>query len=199
MIMNVVISAPSGSGKTTIINELMSSDPRFEFSVSTTTREKRNGEEEGKDYHYIKPEEFENMIEHGEFLEWAIVHGNYYGTLKKEIDRISDTGNIPIFDVDVQGGLSLKKKLDDAVFIFIIPPSRTALKERLIQRKTDHKDIIELRLRNAEEELKSYQIYDYIVVNDDLDGALERLKSIIAAEFCRLDRMKNFITNWRSK
>ncbi len=199
MIMNVVISAPSGSGKTTIISELMSSDQRFEFSLSTTTREKRGGEEEGKDYHYVKPAEFKMMIEQGEFLEWAVVHGNYYGTLKKEIDRISDTGNIPIFDVDVQGGMSLREKLEDAVFIFIIPPSRAALEERLVQRKTDNKDIIELRLKNADEELKSYQIYDYIVVNDNLDHAVERLKAIITAELCRLDRMRNFITNWRSK
>jgi guanylate kinase len=197
--MNVVISAPSGSGKTTIINELMSSDPRFEFSISTTTREKRNGEEEGRDYHYVKTAEFEKMIERDEFLEWAMVHGNYYGTLKKEIDRISGTGNIPIFDVDVQGGLSLKEKLEDAVYIFIMPPSRAALEERLTQRRTDNKDIIELRLKNADKELKSYQIYDYIVVNDDLDTALERLRSIITAEFCRLDRMRNFLTNWRSK
>jgi guanylate kinase len=197
--MNVVISAPSGSGKTTIINELMSSDPRFEFSISTTTREKRNGEEEGRDYHYVKTAEFEKMIEKGEFLEWAMVHGNYYGTMKKEIDRISGTGNIPIFDVDVQGGMILKEKLDDAVFIFIMPPSRAALEERLTQRRTDNKDIIELRLKNADKELKSYQIYDYIVVNDYLDTALERLRSIITAEFCRLDRMRNFITNWRSK
>jgi guanylate kinase len=197
--MNVVISAPSGSGKTTIINELMSSDPRFEFSISTTTREKRNGEEEGRDYHYVKTAEFEKMIEKGEFLEWAMVHGNYYGTMKKEIDRISGTGNIPIFDVDVQGGKILKEKLDDAVFIFIMPPSRAALEERLTQRRTDNKDIIELRLKNADKELKSYQIYDYIVVNDYLDTALERLRSIITAEFCRLDRMRNFLTNWRSK
>jgi guanylate kinase len=197
--MNVVISAPSGSGKTTIINELMLSDPRFEFSLSTTTREMRSGEEEGKDYNYVKPVEFEKMIERGEFLEWAVVHGNYYGTLKKEIDRISDTGNIPIFDVDVQGGLSLKEKLEDAVFIFIIPPSQAALEERLTRRKTESKNSIELRLKNAEEELKSCEIYDYIVVNDDLEHALDRLKSIITAEFCRFDRMINFITNWRSK
>jgi guanylate kinase len=197
--MNVVISAPSGSGKTTIINELMLSDPRFEFSLSTTTREMRSGEEEGKDYNYVKPVEFEKMIERGEFLEWAVVHGNYYGTLKKEIDRISGTGNIPIFDVDVQGGLSLKEKLEDAVFIFIIPPSQAALEERLTRRKTESKNSIELRLKNAEEELKSCEIYDYIVVNDDLEHALDRLKSIITAEFCRFDRMINFITNWRSK
>lgn len=199
MIMNVVISAPSGSGKTTLINRLMSSDPRFEFSVSTTTRDKRSGEKAGKHYHYVEPDEFKKLVEQDEFLEWAVVHGNYYGTLKKEIDRISGTGNIPIFDVDVQGGRSLKEKLDDAVFIFIMPPSETALEERLKKRKTDNKDVIRLRLDNAVKELESIDIYDYIVVNDDLDKALERLKSIITAEICRLNRMKNFITNWRSR
>ncbi len=199
MIMNVVISAPSGSGKTTLINRLMLSDPRFEFSVSTTTRDKRSDEKEGKHYNYVEPDEFKKLIERDEFLEWAVVHGNYYGTLKKEIDRISGTGNIPIFDVDVQGGRSLKEKLDDAVFIFIMPPSESALEERLKKRKTDNKDVIRLRLNNAVEELESIHIYDYIVVNDDLDRALERLKSIITAELCRNNRMKNFIANWRSK
>ena len=193
--MQIVISAPSGAGKTTLIKELLLSDNRLEFSVSTTTREKRKKEVSHKSYNFVQIDEFKEMIKNDEFIEWAIVHENYYGTTKKEIDRITDAENIPIFDVDVQGGKLLKKKLDDAAFIFIMPPSIEVLKKRLQKRKTESKEQIKIRLQNALSELKEYHIYNYIVINDELNFAVDQLKSIITAELCKKERTKIDINN----
>jgi guanylate kinase len=191
---SIVISAPSGAGKTTLINKLLATDNRFEFSISVTTRPIRPGESNGKSYYFTGEKEFNNMIEKGEFLEWARVHGNYYGTTKKEIDRIKTIGKIPIFDVDVQGAASLKGRLDRAVYIFIVPPSRKALETRLRNRKTDSEEQIQIRLRNAIRELAEYARYDYIVVNDDLDMALSQLRSIVTADSCKQENVSHIIT-----
>ncbi len=190
---SIVISAPSGAGKTTLINRLLSSDDRFAFSVSTTTRPRRNNETDGKSYYFIPEDEFRGMVDRGEFIEWARVHGNCYGTSKKEIDRICRIGKIPIFDVDVQGARTLIGSLDSAVYIFIVPPSREVLESRLRNRKTDSEEQIQVRLRNAIRELGEYAQYDYIVVNDDLDVALNELRSIVTAELCRTEYVNHII------
>jgi guanylate kinase len=188
-----VVSAPSGAGKTTLINMLLSVDDRFGFSISTTTRPVRPGEIEGKSYYFTDVAGFRAMIEEGAFVEWARVHGNYYGTAKKEIDRILNTGKIPIFDVDVQGARAMKNAVDGAAYIFIVPPSREVLELRLRNRKTDSEEQIQIRLRNAIRELKEYALYDYIVVNDDLDTALNQVRSIVTAELCKKDIVSNII------
>ncbi len=192
--LSVVISAPSGAGKTTLINRLLSADDRFVFSISTTTRPKRAGETDGGSYYFVAESEFQELIKRDAFIEWARVHGNYYGTTKKEIDRICRAGKIPIFDVDVQGARTLQGKLDNAVYLFIVPPSREVLESRLRNRKTDSEEQIQIRMRNALREMKEYDLYDYIIVNDDLDVALNQLGSIVTAELCRKDKVSNIIT-----
>ena len=193
--ISIIISAPSGAGKTTIINKLLETDNRFEFSISTTTRGKRGKEIDGQDYCFISIDEFKKKIENDEFLEWAEVHGNYYGTLKKEIDRIAGIEKIPIFDVDFQGALQLKENIAKGVFIFIIPPDLEELEKRLRNRKSDSDKSIKLRLKNAVKELKNYYIYDYLVINDQIDSAVNKLESIITAELCRKDHLSDRLKN----
>ena len=191
--LSIVISAPSGTGKTTIINEILAQCEDVEFSVSSTTRSRRRGEEEGRNYYFISKEEFLNRIENGEFVEWAEVHGNFYGTLKKEIDRIRSMGKIPIFDVDVQGSRSLRGQVHGAVFIFVIPPSLEILEERLRNRNTDSAGQIELRLKNAISELHQYPLFDYILINDELSEAVLTFKSIIRSESNKSERMSTLV------
>ena len=191
---SIVISAPSGAGKTTLINMLLASDDRFGFSISTTTRPRRPGETDGISYYFTDEAGFRALIDGGSFIEWAKVHGNYYGTAKKEIDRIQNDGKIPIFDVDVQGARSMRSSLEEAAYIFIVPPSREVLESRLRNRKTDSEEQIQIRLQNAIRELKEYALYDYIVVNDDLDTALNKIRSIVTAELCKKDRVSDIIT-----
>lgn len=180
----LVISAPSGAGKTTLIKKLIAGDSRLMFAVSTTTRAIRQGEIEGESYYYVSTDDFNRMTDENEFAEWAHVHGNSYGTSKKEIDRIQSKGRIPVFDVDVQGAFNLKKTLANAVYVFIVPPSIAVLKERLLGRQTESADQIATRLSNVAGELSYYDMYDYIVVNDVIDDALSDMQSIIRAELC---------------
>ncbi len=198
--LSIVISAPSGAGKTTLIAKLLEADERLEFSVSTTTRPKRECEKCGRSYNFVGIDEFRKMIERDEFIEWAKVHGNYYGTTKKEIDRIRCAGKISVFDVDVQGARLLKGKWD-SIFIFIVPPDRETLISRLHKRKTDSESQIQIRLQTALSELTQYYLYDYIVVNNDIEIALNQIKSIITAELCRQHRNSNKISDileeWR--
>jgi guanylate kinase len=191
--MIFVISAPSGAGKTTLINRLLESESSFMFSISTTTRSRRKGEADGIHYHFVEKDDFCKMIENDEFVEWAEVYGNYYGTTKKEVDRIRKTGKIPLFDVDIQGSRSLKKQLKEGVFIFIIPPSLDVLKKRLIGRETENKEQLNLRLKNAYTEIAEYVNFDYVVINCDLESAFKRLMSIVVAEKCRMKNVKNEI------
>ena len=176
---SVIISAPSGAGKTTLIQKLLINNPIFEFAISTTTRQKRANEEDGKNYYFITYDEFMRMVDSGEFLEWAKVHDNYYGTTKKEVDRIKANSKIPIFDVDVQGARSLRNKLHNVISVFIIPPSIQELEKRLRHRSTETEYQITVRLNNALSELREYANYDYIVVNDDLNNALDDLNAIL--------------------
>ncbi len=180
--LSIVVSAPSGTGKTTLISRLLRMVPELAFVTSTTTREKRINEEEGKSYYYVSDKRFKEMCENNEFLEWAKVHGNCYGTTKKEVDRIQEAGKIPVFDVDVQGARSLKPVLDGAISIFIVPPSMEVLKSRLKERGTDSAEQVETRFNNAITELKEYTMYDYLVVNEKIDPALSDLYSIIRSQ-----------------
>jgi guanylate kinase len=191
--ITIVVSAPSGTGKSTIIGKLLSEDDSYTFVVSTTTRKMREGENESRNYYYTSLEDFQNKIRNDEFLEWAIVHKNYYGTTKKEIDRISRIGRIPLFDVDVQGARNLKQKLSDAVYIFIIPPSYDILRERLSKRNTETEEQIGIRMQNAVDELKEFVHYDYIVVNDTVEKACSDIKAIVKAEACRVSRFHDRI------
>ncbi len=183
--ISLVVSAPSGAGKTTIIKKVMDEDDRLGFSISTTTRTQRPGEINGKSYYFISREEFEKLINQDEFIEWAEVHGNLYGTLRKEIDRIRALGKIPLFDIDVQGGINLKNRLELSVMIFIIPPSLEILEQRLRNRKTDSEEQIKIRLANAIGELAQYGIYDYIIINDNISEAVNNFKTIVAAELMK--------------
>jgi guanylate kinase len=163
------------------------------FSISTTTRRMRKGEIDGFHYHFVSREEFCEMIKNNEFVEWAEVYGNYYGTTKKEVDRIRKSGKIALFDVDIQGSRSLKKQIKEGVFIFIIPPSLDVLKKRLIGRKTEDSEQLSLRLKNAYKEIAEYVNFDYVIINCDLESAFQRLKSIVIAEKCRKKNVKKEI------
>ena len=191
--LSLIISAPSGSGKTTIINKLLE-DPFYSFVISTTTRPPREGEIDGENYYFISSEQFQKMIKEDEFLEWAKVHNNYYGTTEKEIDRIKKLGHISVFDIDVQGFKQVQTKLTEYVSVFIIPPSLEILALRLRERNSDSEETIKLRLENAISELKEFKIYDYLVINDDLEEAVNNLKSIVNSVFSQ-QRIKKFNIN----
>jgi len=185
---SVIISAPSGAGKSTLISRIMKKDSRFSFSVSTTTRSPREGEKDGINYYFKDRKEFEQMIANDEFLEWAEVHGNLYGTSKKEVDRIHAAEKIPLFDIDVQGAKNIREKIA-GVFVFIVPPSMEELKRRLLSRSTDSQETIDLRIKNASAELAYAGIYDYVIVNDSLETAENDFFSVMRAEEIKTSRM----------
>ena len=177
----VIFSAPSGSGKTTIVRELLKSFPQFEFSISATSRKPRGQEQNGVDYYFMTKEEFRQRVERDEFVEWEEVYeGTCYGTLKSEMERIWSKGNVIIFDVDVMGGINLKKLFgEDACSMFIMPPSVEELERRLRGRGTDSEETILKRVAKAEFELSKAPEFDYTVVNDDLQVAIDEAKAII--------------------
>jgi guanylate kinase len=191
--LSLVISAPSGAGKTTLIKRLLTLDTGLEFVISTTTRPQRENEIEGESYYFTSCNEFQKNVVENKFIEWAKVHDNYYGVQKKEIDRIRDAGKIPVFDVDVQGAKNLKQSLHDAVFIFILPPSIEELAERLIRRRTDSDKQIRMRLETALHEIGEYHYYDYIVINDVMENAIHDLRSIIRAALLQKQRMAAYV------
>jgi guanylate kinase len=194
--LSIVVSAPSGAGKSTIIRLLLKLETGLEFSISTTTRVPRPDETEGVDYHFVSEESFEDMKKSDEFLEWAVVHRNKYATSKKEVDRIHRMGKIPIFDVDVQGARGLKERLEGGVFVFVIPPSPSVLQKRLRDRNTETEDTLRVRMHTMVAELQEYGNFDYIVVNDDVERAVNDFRAIIQAEQCRMRRMEPFIREW---
>lgn len=171
----VLFSAPSGSGKTTIIHKLLTRFDCFEFSISATSRQRRGTEQDGVDYYYLSYDEFMRRVSNGEFVEWEEVYeGICYGTLKSELTRIWNNGRYIIFDVDVKGGMNLKRYFgDDALSLFVMPPSMAVLEQRLRSRGTDTEESIKKRLSRAKEELKLASQFDYVVLNDDLDTAVE--------------------------
>jgi guanylate kinase len=189
-----VISAPSGAGKTTICKEIVDIFPELRHSVSYTTRPPRAGEIDGRDYHFIPIEEFRRMVEAGEFAEWAEVHGNCYGTSLRTLLDSRAAGIDLILDIDCQGAAQLKKSYTGGVFIFILPPDYHELRRRLSGRNLDPPDIIELRLRNAEAEIRESRWYDYVIINDVFTKAAEELKSVIIAERCRTFRVLEAVT-----
>ena len=177
----VIFSAPSGSGKTTIVRELLGIFPQFEFSISATSRLPRGSEQDGIDYYFLTNDEFRSLVEKDGFVEWQEVYaGTCYGTLRSELDRIWQKGNIILFDVDVMGGINLKRIFGgDACSIFIMPPSIGELERRLVGRGTDSPEVIAKRLAKAEFEISKSTEFDHIVVNDDLDAAVEATRRII--------------------
>lgn len=186
-----IISAPSGSGKSTLVGRLMESVPRLHFSVSYTTRARRGQEKPGESYHYISREEFEAAIARDEFLEYAKVFGNYYGTHRSELDKARQEGADLVLDIDVQGARQLKGKIPDAVSIFILAPSREILEARLRARSEDAEQVIERRLREAASEIRNYEAYDYILVNREVGAAADQLAAIVKAERIRRCRMED--------
>ena len=185
----IILSAPSGGGKTTIARRLLALRPDLGYSVSATTRAPREGEVHGKDYHFMSLDEFIAARDRGEFAEWATVHGNLYGTLRSEVQRVLDGGRHVIMAIDVQGAQQFHHAFPEAVLVFVLPPSADVLLSRLVKRDTEDAATLALRLRNAREELRAVDHYQYVVVNDDLDEAVARVSSIIDAEAARKARL----------
>lgn len=183
--MLIVVTGPSGSGKSTILRHVMRDLRGVRFSVSHTTRPRRLSEQDGRDYHFVAKEEFERMVRRSAFVEWAVVHGNYYGTSKREIAEKGKAGDV-ILDIDVQGAKQVRALGIAAVFVFIMPPVFRELKRRLKERGEDKPDVIERRLRTARREIMQAPHSDYVVINDKLDRAVLELESIILATRCRL-------------
>jgi len=185
-----VVSSPSGGGKGTLITRVLKSVPGVSYSVSFTTRAPRAGEVDGVDYFFVSPERFEQLVATDEFLEWARVHGNLYGTSREQVLREIAQRHDIILEVDVQGAASVRKLTADIVSIFIVPPSFEVLRNRLITRGTDSPVELELRLRNAANELRQYLAFDYVILNDDAERASAQLASIINAERARRQRQE---------
>jgi guanylate kinase len=184
-----IISAPSGSGKSTLVNEIRKLVPSLVFSVSYSTRPPRGSEQDGREYYFIARQEFEDMIRAGEFLEYADVFGNYYGTAKRFLREAREHGEDLILDIDVQGAAQVKQKVPEAVTIFVLPPSKDELDKRLRRRSqaehVDSEEIIQRRLAAARKEIENYSNYDYILVNDRLEESIDVLKAIVVAERIR--------------
>ncbi|HMB15477.1 MAG TPA: guanylate kinase [Pelovirga sp.] len=183
-----VVSAPSGAGKTSLCRELIDSFPEIGQSVSFTTRSMRAGERAGVDYHFVDRSTFEQMQENNQFAEWAQVHGNLYGTALKTLEQAADQRVDLLLDIDYQGATQLKKSCRHGVFIFILPPDLSELERRLRSRGTDAGEVINRRLEVAREEIAQAVWYDYLIVNDDLATAVNKIKSIVIAERCRSER-----------
>jgi guanylate kinase len=188
-----IISAPSGSGKSTLVNRLMQEVPNLTFSISYTTRPPRGHEVQDEDYHFTTREDFEARVARGEFLEYACVFGNYYGTHRSELESARARGKDLVLDIDVQGAGQLKKSIPDAVTIFVLAPSREILEHRLRSRGEDSDEVIRRRLADAAKEIGNYRLYDYILINEDIDESAKTLRSIVRAERVRRTRMEDKI------
>jgi guanylate kinase len=175
----VVISAPSGAGKTTIARAVLAAEPRLTFSVSATTRPKRPGEEEGEDYYFLSKEEFQRKVGSGEFVEWEELYGNYYGTLNREVEKAMLQGRHLLFDVDVNGGLSIKERYPEAMMVFIRPPDIETLRRRLAARGTEDAETMKRRMARVQMELEKGKGFDRQVVNDDLARAVAEVVKIV--------------------
>lgn len=185
----LVLSSPSGAGKSTIARNLLENDKGFELSVSVTTRPRRSSEIDGVHYHFRTRREFDNLRANDELLEWAEVHGNYYATPREPAERAMNEGRDMLFDIDWQGAEQLREKMQgDIVSVFILPPSMSELKVRLQRRAEDDAETISRRLANARNEIEHWRDYDYVVINRDLDRAYQQVLSIVAAERLRRDR-----------
>jgi guanylate kinase len=186
----LVLSAPSGTGKTTLARRFVDAHPEAEFSISMTTREPRGAERDGVDYHFVDALTFQQMIERDELVEWAEVHGNFYGSSRAAVERAFSTGGIAVFDIDVQGGQSIQRRYPEAVLVFVLPPSMAELERRLRERGTESEDAIRRRMLAARSELEGgTRAYDYLVVNDSVERAYVELEAIVTAERCRRGRV----------
>lgn len=188
-----VVSSPSGGGKGTLIRRTLEAVPELSYSISYTTRAPRSGEVNGREYFFVNRDTFEAMANRDEFLEWACVHGNLYGTAKRQVVQEMAAGVDIVLEVDVQGAASIRELMLDAVSIFILPPSYETLKQRLLARGTDSPEELTVRLKNAPEELRKFSCFDYVIINDDIDRAAHQLAAIISAERARCHRQEKLV------
>jgi guanylate kinase len=184
----IVVTGPSAVGKGTICQALLAENPGIQFSVSCTTRKARPGEVNGVEYFFLTQEEFKAKIDAGEFLEWAEVYGNYYGTLKSYVDEVREAGKDIILDIDRVGARSVRETYPDAVWVYVIPPSMEALRQRIVARGGDSPEAVARRLAEAPKWIEEGLSYDYVIINDDLHRAVQQLRSIIEAERFKMDR-----------
>ena len=182
----IIVSGPSGAGKSALASSVLGRIPNLGFSISYTTRQPRRNESDGVDYHFVTQEQFETLTRSGEWLEWAVVYGNYYGTSRKFIAERLAQGDDVLLDIDVQGARSIRGMRPEAVSIFILPPSYGILRSRLENRKLDKDYVIESRLRIARREILQYREYDFLIINDELEAAAEELQAIILGARCRM-------------
>jgi len=183
-----VISAPSGAGKTTVVNALRQRYQDLAYSVSHTTRLPRKGEMDGKDYHFVSRGDFDRMIEEGRFVEWAEVYGNLYGTSFLALEEKLSSGSDILLDLDTQGGENIRKRFQNSVLIFLLPPSMEALQDRLRKRATDSEEVMNERMREAASDIRNCSWYDYLIINDDLETAIRESASVILSARCRVER-----------
>ncbi len=181
----IVLSAASGTGKTTLGQRLIKRFPEIKLSISYTTRAPRGGEVNGVDYHFVSTKQFEEMVQANAFIEWAQVHGNMYGTAFSEVSRRLDAGDDVLLDIDVQGGKSIRDRMNDSLLVFLLPPSMEELHRRLSSRGTESSEQVQLRLLNARREIEAASIYDYLIVNDDLGRASDALAEVLQVERMR--------------
>jgi guanylate kinase len=193
----IILSSPSGGGKTTIAKRILTERRDVGYSISCTTRLPRDGEVDGRDYHFLSPEEFGAARERGEFAEWAQVHGRLYGTLRSEVRRVLESGRHVMMDIDVQGARLFSDAFPDAVLVYILPPSARVLLHRLTARKSETREQLLVRLGNAAEELEAVDRYEYVVVNDRIDDAVARVGAVIDAEAARRARNPNLTSQAR--
>jgi guanylate kinase len=195
----LVLSSPSGAGKTTIARKLREGDPGIEMSISHTTRPVRNGEQDGRDYHFVDRETFTRMRDEGAFLEWAVVFDHFYGTTREPVEAALAVGRDVLFDVDWQGAASLREKAKaDVVTVFVLPPTAADLEQRLHERAQDAPEIVRRRMLGASNEIQHWKDYDYVVINHDIDQSAKAVRAILAAERLRRSRfigLKNFVQN----
>jgi guanylate kinase len=183
----IIVSGPSGAGKSALVSNALLSVPRLKFSVSYTTRAPRGTEQNGVEYFFVDCNTFQSLIQSGDLLEWAEVCGNYYGTSRVFVDAFLKQGDDVILDIDIQGARSIRRKRTDAIAIFVLPPSFQILRDRLRKRSLDDSAIIEQRLKIAREEIRYYNDYDYLIINEDLGVATQELRSIIVSARCRMN------------